>query len=92
MLNVDKTQSLSETCLKLRNDCLRKINEGIDYKQTALRIKPNYTDAMFEMMFLFEFRSRLACGEKKSQENDHEQSLISRRRLEQRLPDTRRNK
>jgi tetratricopeptide (TPR) repeat protein len=89
MLNVDDMPSLvtEQSCPKFRNEYLRNINEGIDYTQVALRLKPDDANTMLEMMLLFEFRSRLACGNRQAQKNDHEQSLMWRQKLEQRFPD-----
>jgi len=89
VVNVDETPSLvtPESCPRLRKECLPKIDEGIDYTQAALRMKPDYTDAVLEMMLLFDFRSRLQCGDKNAQKNDHEQSLMWRRKLQEHLPD-----
>lgn len=89
LLNVDATTSLvtPESCPRLRKECLSKIDDGIASTQAALRMKPDYTDAVLEMMLLFELRSRLQCGDSNAQKNDHEQSLMWRRKVQERLPD-----
>jgi Tfp pilus assembly protein PilF len=89
LLNVGETQSLvtEESCPKFRNKYLRNINEGIEYTQTALRLKPADTNAMLEMMLLLDFRSNLECGDKTAQQNDHNQSLTWKRKLDQLLSD-----
>lgn len=64
-----------DACKKLVEQNSPLVNEGMQYLQKALEIRPNYDDAMAYMNLMYRQKANLECGNDQARKEDVEQAV-----------------
>jgi len=64
-----------EACRKLVEQNTPLVNEGMQYLQKALDIRPNYDDAMSYMNLMYRRKADLECGNEQARKEDVDQAV-----------------
>jgi tetratricopeptide (TPR) repeat protein len=64
-----------QVCQKLVEQNTPLVNEGLQYLQKALEIRPNYDDAMSYMNLMYRRKADLECGNDQARKEDVNQAL-----------------
>jgi len=64
-----------DACKKLADQNASLVNEGMQYLQKALDIRPNYDDAMSYMNLMYRQKANIECGNEQARKEDVDQAL-----------------